>query len=125
MKTTPDLSQEFHPVPKPLPKGKKPKKGLISAGKKTLAWNEDRQDLKVVFKDQGITECEIKGKKCTPKNFLGFAHTRRRNKLTEEQIKDPHFVVLACQQDHYEVDFVMPKIEAETLLDNIVKSRGW
>ena len=106
-------------------KAKKQPKGLNKLGKKTIAWQDGRQELKEVFKENGITSCEIKGKDCKNDNFLGFAHVRRRNTLTPEQITDPHFVVLACQPDHEFVDFKMKNAESEKLLNKIIKERGW
>lgn len=119
MLKTPDLSKEFHPYPK---QGKKIKKGKVEK------WSDGRAKLKTIFRDMGITECELNGAtgvKCTPKNFLGFAHIKRRNNLTEEETVDPHFVVLACQPEHDALDFRMPKAEAEKLMETIIKARGW
>lgn len=137
MNITPDLSQSYHPCPK-IYKAKKEPKPLKKAGKKTKNWEDGRAELKIIFKDNGITKDEIypfvlenmpkllKKYKFDNKNsFLGFAHTRRRNTLTEEQVRDPHFVVLANQNNHEIVDQKMPKKKAEALLDSIVKSRGW
>lgn len=136
---TPDLSGFQGAFPKPAPRVKKSPKPL-KAGKKVTAWTEGRQDLKVTFKENGITTCEIYPyllenqsdllkqypfDKCKHKNFLGFAHIRRRNNLTEKEIVDPHFVVLADQNCHEIVDQKMPKGEAEELLDAVVKARGW
>lgn len=120
---TADLSGFAGANPKTY-KAKKAKKG-IRPGKKTVAWEEGRRELKVVFKDHGITTCEIRTQKCVRNNYLGFAHTRRRNSLTEEQVVDPHFVVLACNSCHDIVDFRMDRKKAEALLDEIVKARGW
>lgn len=121
--TTPDLSGFTGANPKTY-KAKKSKKG-IKPGKKTVAWEEGRAQLKTIFKDNDITKCEIKTSKCVSGNFLGFAHTRRRNTLTPEQTIDPHFVVLACNPCHEIVDFKMARGAAEKLLDEIVKARGW
>jgi len=126
MLTTPDLSKEFHPQPK-IFKAKKSPKG-IGLSKKVLAWEDGRKLLKKEFKENGVTECELIGIKeiiCKKDNFLGFAHIRRRNTLTPEQVVDPHFVVLACQPHHEYVDFKLPKPQAEKILDEVVRKRGW
>lgn len=124
-KTTPDLSEFKGTFEKTFKAKKQPKP--IKPGKKTKAWEADRNELKEIFKNNGVTKCEIKFKipKCFKDNFLGFAHTRRRVTLTAEQIGDAHYNVLACQSCHNEVDFVMKKEKAEKILDRIVKNRGW
>lgn len=40
-----DLSQEFHPVPKPTPKGKKSLQPIKQIGKKGKEWIKDRAKL--------------------------------------------------------------------------------
>lgn len=129
MRSTPNLTNEFHPVPKPTQKTKKLSKP-IQAGKKTQNWNDGREDLKKQFSAWGITDCEIGPALskiavflCKKDNFLGFAHTRRRVKLSPGEVRDPRFVVLACQPCHQYVDFEMPREEAEVLLDSIVTDR--
>lgn len=124
MQQTPDLSGFNGSFPKPLPKLKKVQKS-IGIGEKMKQWEKGRRRLKELFRDQGIVECEVNLEGCRHRNYLGFAHVRRRFKLISEQITDPHFVVLACQCCHTQLDFVMPRPKAEELLDAIVKSRGW
>lgn len=125
IKQTPDLSGFNGAFPKPLPKGKKAKKPL-GAGKKTKLWEDGRTELKQIFRDNGITVCEVMiPNVCKNNNYLGFAHKRRRNWLTEEQLKDPHYVVLACNPCHDMLDFKMPRDEAEELMDKIIENRGW
>lgn len=116
MLKTPDLSKEFHPYPK---QGKKIKKGKVEK------WSDGRAKLKAQFKDYyGITECEAKLPKCTPKNFLGFAHIRRRNDLTDEETVSPQFVILACQNCHEKLDFRMDKKASELFMQTIIDHRG-
>ena len=117
-----DLSQELHPIPKPFPKGKKPRK-FIGAGVKTQNWNEGRDDLKKKFGGWGITSCEIKFEGCLKDNFLGFAHTERRQHLTPEDVRNADKVVLACQPCHNTVDFEMARKESKDLLEGIIKNR--
>lgn len=124
MKQTPNLSSEFHPVPKPIAKGKKEPK-LLKAGKKTRDWNDGRETLKKQFSAWGITECEIKLAGCTKDNFLGFAHTERRRHLTSEDVKNPNKVVLGCNPCHDFVDFEMGRKEGTELLESIIKKRQY
>lgn len=122
MKTTPNLTNEFHPVPKPEPKKKKPKH-FIGTGKKTQHWENARVVLKKTFEAWGITRCEIKTSECVFDNFLGFAHVDRRRNLTPEDVKSPNKVVLACQPCHHIVDFIMDRKEARELLEKIIENR--
>jgi hypothetical protein len=124
---TPDLSKEFHPVPKPEKKGKKSPKPLNRVGKRTAAWMDGQPKLKETFKDNGITSCEIALAGCKGNYLLGFAHVTRRVNYTVDELADPHHVVLACQHCHEIVDNAakMPKDEAEILLEGIVQQRGW
>ncbi len=131
MYETPDLSSSFHPQPKP---SKRVKESRVKK------WNKGRSKIKETFEENGVTNCEIypfvmrnrphllksyKFSDCKKNNFLGFAHTRLRVKLTEDEITDHRFVVLSDQSCHYIIDFIMPKAEAEDLLDSIVANRGW
>ncbi|SRR5258708_32185312 len=118
-----NLSTEFHPVPRPLPKGKKVQHP-IKPGKKTQNWDEGRADLKKKFQGWGITVCEIKLEGCVKDNFLGFAHTERRQHLTPEDVKNPNKVVLACQPCHQTVDFEMGRKESKKLLESIIEDRN-
>jgi len=122
-----DLSKEFHPVPKPAPRGKKKPKPINRVGKRTQAWIDGQPKLKEVFRDNGITACEIGFAGCTGNRFLGFAHVTRRGNYNIEDIADPHVVVLGCQHCHEIVDNAAkyPKDEAEILLQGIVDQRGW
>lgn len=116
MKTTPNLANEFYPVPKPA---KRQKKGKIEK------WSDGRAKLKSQFRDYGITECEARLSKCTPKNFLGFAHIKRRNNLTDEEIVDARFCILACQPCHEMLDFKLSKETSEKIMETIIRARGW
>ncbi len=124
IKQTPNLSIFNGSFPKPLAKEKKARKPL-GIGKKTKQWNEGRAKLKQIFRENGIVECEVHFEKCKVKNYLGFAHVRRRVKLATEEIIDPHFVILACQSCHYILDFGMQRVNAEMFMNRIVASRGW
>ena len=91
-----DLSNSFHPVPKPTKRVKMPK-AMKTAGKKTNEWIDVREVLKKRFFKAGITKCEIKFDNCARDNFLGFAHLEKRRKLTH---KDLYKVVLSCNICH-------------------------
>jgi hypothetical protein len=121
---TPDLSNEFHPVPKPSKREKKPKKAP-GAGKRTNAWQKGLHDLKQAFAEHKVMDCEIRFEGCLKNNFLGFAHVKRRVNYDEQELVDPNNVVLACQQCHYTVDYEMPRGESEKLLAGLVKKRKW
>ncbi len=114
----PDLSKEFYPVPKPLKKVKMPKP-MIKIGNKTKQWNDDRQLLKVAFYKVGIINCEIKRKVCWKNTALGFAHLKKRRKLTKEDLLK---VVLGCNPCHSEIE-VLPVEEMEKILQEIIDNR--
>ena len=73
---------------------------MIKPGKKTKEWNKTRAELKIEFADMGIVRCEIKLKGCLGDNFLSFAHTEKRRKVT-----DLKKVVLACNHCHGLVEY--------------------
>ena len=122
-----DLSKEFHPVPKPGPRGKKPKKPLNKMGKRTSAWAEGQPKLKEIFRENAITSCEIQLEGCQKGYLLGFAHISRRKHYSAEELSDPHIVVLACQHCHTIVDDPSQTEQdiAEAMLQDIVYKRGW
>lgn len=120
---TPDLSQSFSPVPKVYKSKKAPTR--IKVGVKVMTWEEGRKVLKVIFKDNGITACEVMFKGCKKDNYLTFAHKRRRNTLKPDEVVDPHYVVLSCQPCHDILDHEMKKVDAESLMDRIIDERGW
>lgn len=119
MLETPDLSQEFHPVPK-VYKSKKPPKPL-KAGAKTNEWEEARKELKKLFEANEVTSCELKLQGCWKKNALTFAHIDKRRNLTPNEITA---VVLLCTPCHQKVE-AMPHLEMRKLLSSIIASRGW
>lgn len=119
IKTTPDLSAEFHPVPKTF-KAKKVPKPLKQVGKKTSEWNSAREDLKKEFNARGIRQCEIRLKGCWERNALTFAHVDKRRNLTAEELR--HAVVLACTPCHQAVE-AMPHEEMREMLENIIERR--
>lgn len=119
MFTTPDLSKEFHPVPKPAAKAKKVYKGL-GIGKKTKEWSSERDVLKEEFEKLGIIQCEIGLPGCVKNNFLGFAHLDKRRNLTKEDLPQ---VVLACDPCHDHVE-LLNRIRMRKILTEIIKNRN-
>ena len=91
------------------------KKKTIKPGKKTLAWNKTRAELKIEFEDMGITSCELQFPECTRDNFLGFAHTKKRRYVT-----DLKRVVLACTNCHQTVEYTP---DMEMVLENVIANR--
>ncbi len=115
MLNTPDLSTKYLPQPKPTPKAKK-QPAPIKPGKKTVAWEDGRAQLKAIFKDNGIVECELKRAKiCWRKNALTFAHIDKRRYLTDEEIKSAHSVCLLCTPCHQYVE-QLPREEMKKIL---------
>lgn len=123
MNETPDLTNEFHPVPKVF-KAKKEKKGLNPIGKKGANWNDARAQLIILFEKNGITECEIKYKGCWKDNALGFAHVDKRRFLSQEDVRSPNKVVLACNPCHQIVE-QESREEMRKELDKIIAAREW
>lgn len=99
-------------------KKKEPSKGL-KPGKKTKEWASVREELIDMFREMGITECEIQGPKCWHNNALGFAHLDKRRKLTVEDLWE---VVLACTVCHQMVE-EMPAEKMKKLLEKIIARR--
>lgn len=123
MQDTPDLSKEFHPVPKPAPKGKKPPKPL-GPGKKTHASMDAVEILKKKFYAYGITTCELFNYKhdCWKNTALTFAHRDKRIHLSADDIKDPRKVALICTPGHMAIE-VLSREEMGKIIDEIVKVR--
>lgn len=114
---TPDLTNEFHPMPKTF-KAKKESKPL-GAGKKTKEWGSAREDLKKIFAENGITQCELNYDDCWINNALSFAHAKKRRHLTKDDLK---LVVLACQPCHAIIE-ELPESEMEKVVMNIIERR--
>lgn len=51
----------------------------IKKGKKTLAWEKDREKLKIEYEEKGITTCELRFDVCWYNNALGFCHKHKRS----------------------------------------------
>lgn len=75
----------------------------MRVGNKKVSWDTTRAKLKKKFQEMGITSCELRMNGCTPFQFLGFAHTKKRADIkTQEDLED---VVLACTNCHQKVEF--------------------
>lgn len=71
---------------------------LKRAGKRTIAWEKEREKLKVKFLGWGITTCELRYPGvCWHDNALGFAHAKKRRFLKPHELGH---VVLACTPCH-------------------------
>lgn len=118
--TTPDLSQEFYPNPKPAKKGKASPKPLNKVGKKGKEDMEAREENKKEMEEMGITECEIQFPDiCWKNNALTFAHPAKRRKLTKEDLRR---VIVACTPCHQVIE-KWPAEKMEAFVNEIIKKR--
>jgi hypothetical protein len=117
-KTTPDLSQEFNPIPKTY-KAKKISRPLNKIGKRTRESLDNVEQRKKEFAMAGITTCEARLKPCWRNNALGFAHEAKRRKLTKEDLKK---VILICNPCHGEIE-VWPAEEMKQFVNNVIANR--
>jgi hypothetical protein len=118
-----DLSQEFHPIPKPIKKIKKTK-SINKIGKKGEANLKANVIMKEAFLNMGIVTCEIKLEGCFKNNFLTFAHLKKRRFLKEEDLL---VGVLACVNCHTKVEYDCKRYtgqDMETFLQSIIDKRG-
>lgn len=100
----------FTPVPKPAKRLK---------NRKTAQWFSIRTALKVKFLKMGITTCEGNFELCTRDRFLGFAHAKKRRKLTEDELWE---VALLCNNCHSQIEYAAPEV-MEAYIKNIIKTR--
>lgn len=101
MNTTPDLSKEFNPQPKVF-KAKKEAKPIKQIGKKGKININATKELKDYFFKHGITTCEIQLAGCW-KIIMGFAHGKKRNDLTPEELRK--FAIGACNPCHQKIEY--------------------
>jgi hypothetical protein len=110
--TTPDLGNSFNPVPKPLKKEKSSPKPIKKIGKKGKLNLEATAELKKTSELLGITECEIKLNGCW-KVIHGFAHGKKKRKLTPEELKK--FAIGACNPCHDKIEYECEKWTGMTM----------
>lgn len=118
MNQTPDLSQEWHPIPKTYRTKKPPKK--LHAGAKTKSWEDTRAELKKEFEKLGVTECELRLHGCWKTNALTFAHAEKRRFLAKEDLKT---VILICSPCHLQIEF-KPHEEMKKIVMDTIKKRS-
>ncbi len=86
--------------------------------RKTKEWDSVRRELKQKFLEMGITSCELGLEKCTRDNYLGFAHTAKRRKLSHEDLYE---VALLCNNCHEQIEYGTSEIMAHTIRMLIAK----
>jgi len=114
-----DLSKEFHPVPKPQKREKRHPKRINPIGKKGRDNLDNVAQRKIEFERVGITECEARLAPCWRNNALGFAHAKKRRKLTKEELKK---VILICNPCHSIIE-VLPAEDMEAFVDKVIANR--
>jgi hypothetical protein len=114
---TPDLSSSFNPVPKVF-KAKKDPKPIKQIGKKGKENIEATEQLKKDFQDLGVFGCEIKLEGCW-KILMGFAHGKKKRKLTPEELKK--FAIGACNPCHDKIEYFCKKWTGLTMEQFVTK----
>lgn len=89
---------------------------LKRLGKKGLAWEKCRRELKTKFKRAGITFCE----RCGYDNHLGFAHTKKRRNLGPGELS---VVALLCNACHDQIE-ILPEPEMTKIVLDIITNRS-
>lgn len=115
----------FSPYPKTKQlayfyKKKETKKQALK-GKKTMAWEKARANLKQQFKKMNITSCELAFNGCLGDNYLGFAHKDKRRYLQPEELYE---VCLACQKCHYYIER-LPRPEMRAIIEAVINNRDY
>lgn len=94
---------------------------MNKVGPKTKAWNTARSELKVEFQFQyGVTTCELRYEDCTYDDYLGFAHSAKRRKLSAGDLKH---VILCCNFCHDKIEFLPPE-EMERIVNETIRNRA-
>lgn len=89
-------------------------------GKKTLAWDKVKRELKPQFERAGITTCELRRKQCTGNYFLTWAHRVKRRFITTDA--ELSTVVLACVNCHLEIE-IMSHAAMKREVDSVIARR--
>lgn len=92
---------------------------LKRLGKKGLAWEKIRRDLKARFQRAGITTCELQWPACWNDNGLGFAHAKKRRNLKAGELS---VVALLCNGCHEAIE-ILPEHEMERLVMAVIAGR--
>lgn len=119
MQETPDLSKEFHPVPKPAKKEKKTPQPINPIGKKGKEDIIARSENKRAMEEMGITTCEIRFEGCWHNNALSFAHPDKRRNLTREDLR---VAIVACVPCHQIIE-AWPHQKMKKFVLDIIKKR--
>lgn len=84
-------------------------------------WEAERQKLKQIFLDKGITSCEVRKSGCWRDNALSFAHQHKRIfykiRGNEGLLGDFNQVLLACVPCHEKIE--NDKEETERLFQEL------
>lgn len=91
-------------------------KRLNPRGKKVKAWERVRSQLKRRFAAAGILTCELRYAGCFFDDLLGFAHAKKRRKLTPEEL---WIVILACNHCHQQIEVLAPEIMEQIVMATI------
>lgn len=91
---------------------------IKTIGKKTQAWTDARNELKIEFELMGITSCELGYEGCWRTKALGFAHAKKRNDLLEGELK---IVALLCNICH---DKIEGKPDMEQIVLDVINERN-
>lgn len=93
----------------------------IKPGKKTLAWNAQRQALKTRFESVGITTCELKlGGICMDDFALSFAHEKKRGDLLPGELVR---VALSCSACHEYIERQIHKDQMYDIVHSVIEGR--
>jgi hypothetical protein len=93
--------------------------GRLKPGKKTIAWEKKRAELKVLFEGWGVITCELKFVGCLINWALGFAHAKRRRNLKPDELGK---VILACVHCHEILD-CRKEHETEAIVNQVIANR--
>lgn len=105
MKPFTDFNSSFNPVPKVFKEKKNPKP-IKPIGKQGKLNMEATAGLMQTAVKLGLTTCEIKLDGCW-KTLMGFAHGKKKRKLTPLELKK--FAIGACNPCHDKIEYECEK----------------
>jgi hypothetical protein len=89
-------------------------------GKKTIAWEKARAELKKQFLHWGVISCEFPfPHHCWRTEGLSFAHSKKRRNIVGDELME---VALLCPIAHEAVER-LPEKEMCEIIRNIIKHR--